>query len=438
MTIACAAINPRSAAAIRIKQREKTTTGVVTRDADRRARDVRRAPRGRGSVVAVVSMALPFRRSLRSLRTDSHRGAIAGGVVALALLAAWAAWAGLARVPLVETSATARLETIDPVHRVEAPIDGRVVEILVALGDEVAPGDVLVRLESEAQRLELAEAEARRRALEAQLGPLRAELAAASTRIERGASTARGAVSEASARSRAAAAQAELAHDRSRRVAQLAPQGGVSEEQRATASAEAARTASEAEAATLAIQRLRWEHLVQESDARLRVEAVRRELARVEGEIEAASAAATRLARELDRRAITAPVAGRVAHLEPLSAGRFVAAGALLLSLLPEGELVIVAHFEPGRAFGRLRSEQLARMRLDGFPWTRFGMLDARVRRVADEPSDRGVRVELALVDRAAFPAPLEHGLPGRVEVVVEEVSPAELLVRAAGGWLAP
>ncbi|MBX3468209.1 MAG: protein kinase [Planctomycetes bacterium] len=168
------------------------------------------------------------------------------------------------------------------------------------------------------------------------------------------------------------------------------------------------------------------------------VEAVRRELARVEGEIEAASAAATRLARELERRAITAPVAGRVAHLEPLSAGRFVAAGALLLSLLPEGELVIVAHFEPGRAFGRLRSEQLARMRLDGFPWTRFGMLDARVRRVADEPSDRGVRVELALVDRAAFPAPLEHGLPGRVEVVVEEVSPAELLVRAAGGWLAP
>jgi len=65
-------------------------------------------------------------------------------------------------------------------------------------------------------------------------------------------------------------------------------------------------------------------------------------------------------------------------------------------------------------------------------------MLDAAVARVADETSEGGVRVELALTDREGFSAPLEHGLPGQVEVAVERISPAELLVRTAGQWLAP
>lgn len=381
-------------------------------------------------------MALPFRRSLRSLRGDSHRSAVAGALGVIFLLAAWGTWAGLARVPIVETSASARLQTVEPVHEVEAPVDGRLVDVRVALGDVVERGAVLVRLESEAERLALDEALARRRGLETQLEPLRAELAAANARRDRTARAARGAVSEANALRRAAAAQADLAQDRSLRATHLAPQGGVSDEQRAAAVAEAARRASEAEAAALAIQRLRGEQLVQDSDARGRVEGVRRELARVEGELAAASAHATRLARALEQRAISAPIAGRVAHLEPLSPGRFVAEGAPLLSLLPAGELEVVARFEPGRAFGRVRAGQPARMRLEGFPWTRFGMVRARVRRVADETAEGGVRVELALVDPANFPAPLEHGLPGQVEVEVDEVSPAELLVRAAGGWL--
>lgn len=381
-------------------------------------------------------MVLPFRRSLRSLRRDTHRPSIVLGVAALGLLGAWAAWAFMARIALYESSTTARLETVEPVHVVEAPIDGRVVELLVGLGDLVEEGQPLIRLEYESQRLELSEAQARQRALEAQLDPLEAELSAAEERLGIGEQGARGAVSEARARSRAALAQAEIAEDHAARLGQLAPNGVVTREEVSTASSNATRAQSEAEAATLAVQRLRWEHLVSDADVRTRIQTIRRELARVAGEAETAQAHVERLERELERRAITAPSSGRVAEIAPLSPGRYVAAGTHLLSVLPRGDLRVVASFTPGQAFGRVRSGQSARMRLDGFPWTRFGMLDATVARVADETTEDGVRVELGLEHPDAFAAPLEHGLPGRVEVEVERVSPAELLLRTAGQWL--
>jgi membrane fusion protein (multidrug efflux system) len=293
-------------------------------------------------------------------------------------------------------------------------------------------------LESAAERLALNEARARLDALHAQVGPLEAELQAAGEEVDTGQRTVRGAVSEASAQQRAAEAAAELARERSRRIEQLSPVGGATEQQRAEAAVEVQRVASEAEAATFAVQRTRWEQLIRHADARTRVEAVRRELAQVQGEALAAQANIERLREELERRVITSPVDGRVAEIEPLSPGRFVVSGAPLLSILPRGDLRIVAHFAPGQAFGRIRARQPAQMRLDGFPWTRFGMLNARVARVADETGPDGVRVELALRGADRFPARLEHGLPGTVEIQVEDVSPAELLLRAAGRWLEP
>jgi multidrug resistance efflux pump len=383
-------------------------------------------------------MGIPFARSLRSLSLDGHRGSVVLAISFALLFAAWIAWALLARVTIYETSGGARLETAEPLHRIEAPIEGRVLEVLVELGDEVREGQPLVRLESARERLELAEAEATVAALDAQLAPLEAELAFASEGVEAGQATVRGVVSEASAQRRAADAAARLARERAARLEQLATSGGTTEAQRSEAVAEAEREASEAEAASFAIQRLRMEQLLRNTDARTRVEAIRREIARIEGEASAARASIDRLRHELDRREIVAPASGRIAAIEELSEGRYVASGALLASILPDGELRIVAHFAPGSAFGRIRASQRAAMRLDGFPWTRFGTLGARVSRVAEETGPEGVRVELALMDPDAFAAPLEHGLPGSVEVAVEEVSPAELLLRSAGQWLSP
>jgi hypothetical protein len=59
------------------------------------------------------------------------------------------------------------------------------------------------------------------------------------------------------------------------------------------------------------------------------------------------------------------------------------------------------------------------------------------VRRVASEVRNGRVRVELGVDPDGAAPIPRQHGLPGTVEVQVERVAPATLVLRAAGTLLA-
>ena len=82
---------------------------------------------------------------------------------------------------------------------------------------------------------------------------------------------------------------------------------------------------------------------------------------------------------------------------------------------------------------GRIQTGQRARLRLEGFPWTEYGGVSATVSNVAGEPRSGRVRVELAVNPDPASSIPLQHGLPGTIEVEVERVSPAVLLLRAAG-----
>ena len=70
-------------------------------------------------------------------------------------------------------------------------------------------------------------------------------------------------------------------------------------------------------------------------------------------------------------------------------------------------------------------------MRLDGFAWTQFGMLQGRVSHVASETYDGTIRVELSIDEQSARHVPMQHGMPGEVEVEVESVAPWSLLVRS-------
>ena len=69
-------------------------------------------------------------------------------------------------------------------------------------------------------------------------------------------------------------------------------------------------------------------------------------------------------------------------------------------------------------------------MRLASFPWTQYGSLSAVVTRIAGEVRDGKIRVELTVRGDAPTSIPLQHGLPGTVEIEVEQVSPATLLLR--------
>ena len=53
--------------------------------------------------------------------------------------------------------------------------------------------------------------------------------------------------------------------------------------------------------------------------------------------------------------------------------------------------------------------------------------------KVGSEVRDGRVRVELAVLSKRS-PVPLQHGLPGTLEVELERVAPFILALRAAGG----
>jgi membrane fusion protein (multidrug efflux system) len=110
-----------------------------------------------------------------------------------------------------------------------------------------------------------------------------------------------------------------------------------------------------------------------------------------------------------------------------------VSQGERVGAVVPSGQLRVVAQFPPAAALGRVRKGQSARVRLEGFPWLQYGSLSARVDTVAQEPRDGLVRVELEVLPQKDDRIPLQHGLPGVVEVDVERISPATLMLRAAG-----
>jgi membrane fusion protein (multidrug efflux system) len=56
---------------------------------------------------------------------------------------------------------------------------------------------------------------------------------------------------------------------------------------------------------------------------------------------------------------------------------------------------------------------------------------------VGNEVRDGRVRVELAIDPHPHSAIPIQHGLPGSVEVQIERVSPATLALRAAGRLIA-
>ena len=381
-------------------------------------------------------MPSPFSRTTRSLEADSARPSILGAAAVALLLAAWGGWFVLGEVTVYESTAEARLEVASAPHPVAPQVSGRVVASRLELGREVRAGEVLVEIDAEPQRLALREEEARAAAIGAQIAALRAELAAEERAGAETAGAAPVALDEARARYDEAVTAARAAAEIADRYQRLRDQGLLSDIELLKARAEAERLRSVAESLRIGLDRQDRDQRATASDRLARAEALRRRVAEAEGEIATRAASIERLRHDVDTRRVVAPVDGRLGEVADLRVGAVVAAGAPLGAVVPAGGLRVVAAFPPSAALGRLRPGMPARVRLEGFPWTEYGQLSAEVASVAAEPRSGKVRVELEVRADPSSPIPLEHGLPGAVEVAVERVSPATLTLRAVGGLL--
>jgi multidrug resistance efflux pump len=379
----------------------------------------------------------PFARSQHVLETDRSCHATWGLLLAAALLVLWSCWFWLARVSVYAVSDTADLEVAQAAHPVDAQFAGRVVAANLAIGREVHEGEVLVELDADTQKLQLREERTRMTAIGPQLDSLADQIAAEEKAAEDEKSSAAVALNEARAHYREGEAAAGFSAKEADRARQMHADGVISSVEWERALADAQQRRAAADSLKFAVSRLEAQQLTQQEQSQAHLEALRSDVNRLKGEKETVAAGVSRLEDEVDRRLIRAPVSGTLGEVAGIGIGSVVREGDKLADVIPEGELRVVASFLPPDALGRIRPGQRARMRLQGFPWTQFGSLSARVTNVASGVRDGHIRVELAVNPDSSSRIPLQHGLPGSIEVEVERISPAVLILRMVGKNLA-
>lgn len=380
-------------------------------------------------------MAMHFERTVGALRAAGAgwtRVWIVGATVAIAALGAWSA---LARVTLYERAAGARLEVAPAAHHASPTVEGRIAGVLVAVGARVEAGDPIVTLDDEPQRRALAEVEAERAGAIDQADAVEEELEAAVEAVERARAERNAELARMRADHAVLEATAVFKEEDAAEVAALFDTGSATARETRVAKTEATLARLRAEADTLAIAHAERRHESAIADRVAAAATIRAELAGARARLDTLEARAATLRSEIEQRTVRAPVGGVIASVAPVAAGDVVAVGETLATVLPEGPMVVVARLDAAGAIGRVHAGQRARVRFEGFPWSRYGETPGVVQSVAMDDPDGFVRVEIAIDADAAASAgiPLRHAMPGGVEIAIDRVSPAGLLLRAAG-----
>jgi multidrug resistance efflux pump len=380
----------------------------------------------------VSPMATPFSRSIRALTSERSNTRITSlaAIGLLVLLMIWGSWAALAKVTLWQ-SGVGRVESIYSAHVVGAPSSGRVETVAADLGRKVRSGEILVELEADDIQARHRQMVVRHDTLVTQLEAIEVEIEASVALVDAIAQGSMFAIAEARAESQRAAEEARWAREQASRLERLVATSSVSKEAEGQASAEAEAWKSGARAAAFATKRVAGEAHTREADATVNLQRLRRERASLRGQRDSVLTEIEQHNDELSRRRVTAPIDGVIGERTDIRPGAVVLEGQQMLSIVPEGPLRVIAEF-PSAALGRLQPGQVARMRLRGFPWTRFGMVELRVAQVGTEVRAGYLRVELD-IERTPDGVPLAHALQGTIEVAVEEVTPLEVLLRSVG-----
>jgi multidrug resistance efflux pump len=381
-------------------------------------------------------MSGPFSRSERLQESDGHL-AIACLLFGALLFALWLLWFLRARVILYAVSDSATVEVDRAAHAVGSPFMGRVVASRLALNRRVQAGDILVELDADNQKLQLSEERTRWAAFGPQIGSLEHEISSEQEARGQEQLASQVALDEARAHYDEAESAVHFSEAEAKRFQQLSTAGVVSKVDAERAQANAQQRRAAADGLRLGLSRLEWQQRAEEQDRLSRVQGLRSELNRLRGLQATTAAEIQRLQGEADRRLIRAPVSGRLGEVANLRIGTVVREGESLASVVPEGELRMVARFLPRDALGRIRPGQHVRMLLEGFPWTQFGSVSGSVENIASEVHDGRIRVEASINPGTISAIPLQHGLPGTVEVELERTSPASLIMRMTGLLLA-
>ncbi len=379
-----------------------------------------------------------FPRTFHALEAERPGISIVGLLLVTSLLVAWLLWLFAARISVFEVTPLGRLEVDRAAYAITSQVDGRVTAVPMTMGRRVEAGDLLVQLDSSDLEIRLQEQESRRASIEKELAAARDELALLRRTLEENRETSRLALEEARAELREAESRARFAGEEAERARLLLEDGQISRVEAERLRAVAEQLRATADSRRITVERLESELRTRELGDRTELARLRGAAARLEGEAETTAVEIERIRHEIGKRSIRAPRAGEIGDVVDLRVMTMVEEGERLGTILAAGDIKVIADFAAASALGRVRLGQEARLRLDGFPWTQFGMVSATVDRVASEPRAGRLRVELEVDAGGAARVPLQHGLTGTVEVEVERISPAGLLLRTLGKSLRP
>lgn len=378
-------------------------------------------------------MATPFSRTTRALALDSPRLALAALAIAGLFLLAWLAWFALSNVSVYAVSRQARVEVGSAPRDVSTVQAGRLAATGLVIGRQVHSGDVLVELDATAQNLKLAEVLVRQQGYPRRIAALRREVGALrGVSSGDGEATAAG-VQSAQARVAEANAAAGFAQDLAVRQQAESESGGSARIDAARAAADASKAVAARNALAADVGRIALDARTRGAQNEAQIAALAGTLVGLQIEMATAEQEIAQLRLDIENRQVRAPIDGVIAEVQALQPGAFVTAGQKLATIVPDGDLLVVAAFDPATALGRLKPGQHAQLLLDGFPWAQYGSVTARVLRVASEIRDGSLRVELKVAGASSHNLALRHGMTGRVNVTIEQASPAMLLLRSAG-----
>jgi len=375
-----------------------------------------------------------FSRTTRSLVHDSSKYAVIAWLIGGLLLAGWMAWFCFANITVYEISSKARLEVNHSAHPIAVLVAGKVVSTAISLGQEVNDGDVLMELDSSNERLRLQEEQSRQKALPLQIASIEKQIAGLGEAKTKDHQSALAAVQSARSRQQEANSAVAFAKDNERRLTELS--NAIPQIEALRARAESQKLSSARDALSSEILRLEMDAQTRIHQEQAEIENLKRESARLSGELETSKMTIARLKQDIDLHLIRAPASGQIGDVGALQIGTYVAVGEKLGTIIPHSELKIVAYFPPASVLGRIHPGQSARMRLTGFPWAQFGTIKARVSRVGSEIRDNQVQVQFTPELAKDSPILMQHGLPGAIEVSIEQVSPALMVLRSAGQML--
>lgn len=252
----------------------------------------------------------------------------------------------------------------DPLF-VNAKVAGRIVELPVEEGDELAPDALVARLDDAAAQQRLEQARQRVLALEARLAAAHASLALANAQLPAEVARAEAAVSRAAANVEAADVRRDLQARELGRIREASATGAVPPQELDRAESELAAADQEALASRAAAREADADLvLARLGEDRLRVLAAEIDALRAERDLAAASVAE----READVAdlAIRSPTGGTVVS-RPASLGEVVAAGMAIVDL-SDLDRLFVKVYVPETAIGKVRLGLPAMIHVDAFP----------------------------------------------------------------------